>query len=112
MGSEMCIRDRNRHIQIDRGDYYELACGINEWCLLSKMSNLEFLNLLVTFLFVAVLVSGLTYMHAGSRLGAKIDSKRFRKNSGNLQDTSKIDCGFRVDASLATSATLSLWRLE
>ena len=31
----------------------------------------------------------------------------FPKTSGNLQDTGKNDCEFRVDASLARSATLS-----
>ena len=37
-----------------RDDYSELACGINGWCLLSRTSNLDFLNVLVTFLSVAV----------------------------------------------------------
>ena len=60
--------------------------------------QLRYFYVLVTFLFVA---------HAGSRFGAQMDSKRFRKTSGNSQDTSKKDCGFRVDASLAISATFS-----
>ena len=70
--------------------------------------QLDFSNVLVTFLFVAVLVTGLTCMHVGSRFGAWMDYMRFRKNSGDLQDTSGKDCGFRVDASLAISATFSL----
>ena len=76
--------------------------------MLSKTSNLDLKNVLVTFLFVGVMVTGLTYKHAGSRFGAEIDSKRFRETSGKLQDTSKMDCGFHVDACVAISATLSL----
>ena len=35
-----------------------------------------------------------------------MDSKRFRKTSGNLQDTNNEDGGFRVDAPLAIFAAL------
>ena len=43
-------------------------------------------------------------MHVGLRFG----TPSFSKNSGNFQDTSKKDCGFRVDVILTISATFSL----
>ena len=67
---EIKVEAGNRHIHITRDDYSEFACGINGWCLLSKTVSLDFLNVLEAFLFVAVLVTGLTYMHVGSRFGA------------------------------------------
>ena len=47
-------------------------------------------------------------MHAVTMFGASMDSKRITKPSGNLEDTSNKDCGFRVDAPLAISAALLL----
>ena len=45
-------------------------------------------------------------MHAVVMFGSQMDSKRFRQTSGNLQDASNEDCGFRVDAPFAISAAL------
>ena len=45
-------------------------------------------------------------MHASTTIGASMDSKRFRKTSDSLQDTSNKHRGFRLDAPLAKSATL------
>ena len=56
----------------------------------------------------AILLTAFTYMHAVTMFGASMDSKRITKPSGNLEDTSNKDCGFRVDAPLAISAALLL----
>ena len=66
---------------------------------------MHFLNVLATFLSSAVLLTGLTYMHAVTIFGTYMESKRLRKNSGNSQGTSE-DSGFRVDVPLAISTAL------
>ena len=61
----------------------------NEWVVPAGQNKAFFnvLVLIVTFLFFAVLFTGLTYMYAAMIFDAQMESKRFRKTSGNLQDT-------------------------
>ena len=64
-------------------------CLSNEWVVPAGQNNAFFnvLVLMVTFLFFAVLFTGLTYMYAAMIFGAQMESKRSLKTSGNLQDT-------------------------
>ena len=64
-------------------------CLSNEWVVPAGQNKAFFnvLVLIVTFLFFAVLFTGLTYMYAAMIFGAQMESKRFRKTSGNLQGT-------------------------
>ena len=62
-------------------------CLSNEWVVPAGQNKAFFNVLVVTFLFFAVLFTGLTYMYAAMIFGAQMESKRFRKTSGNLQDT-------------------------
>ena len=83
-----------------------ILCLWNEWVVPSGQNKqMHFLNVLATFLSSAVLLTGLTYMHAVTIFGTYMESKRLRKNSGNSQGTSE-DSGFRVDVPLAISTAL------
>ena len=64
-------------------------CLSNEWVVPAGQNNAFFnvLVLIVTFLFFAVLFTGLTYMYAAMIFGAQMESKRSPKTSGNLQYT-------------------------
>ena len=72
----------------------------NEW-VVPAGQNKAFFNVLVlrvTFLFFAVLFTGLTCMYGAMIFGAQMESKRSRKTSSNLR-TRDEDCGFRVPGS-------------
>ena len=62
-------------------------CLSNEWVVPTGQNKAFFNVLIVTFLFSAVLFTGLTYVYAAMIFGAQMESKRFRKTSGKFQDT-------------------------
>ena len=73
-------------------------CLSNERVVPAGQNKAFFNVLVVTFLFFAVLFTGLTYMYAAMKFGAQMESKCFRKTSGNLLVTRR-GMWFRVPGS-------------